>query len=279
MKSKILAATALISMIVVPSAAMAQTTFEIGRQTLLDNGSAPATLRSTLPGTATATGTHSLTCTLEWVSASPTDTALTDFNALSIDNNPSATGKASEPVVGSVTLTYNGRINPKGMAVGDAMYSGSFDSVAVAAAAASPLSCPNGDTLTLGFRERIPGDPGQEEVLAVIGKDALYGTKDDTACMAARKALVDAHNATVNKDEKDKHWGYAYGDHCPQLIDYTNVITAAVDPVEGKSFRAKVDEVPEVKAQTVTYRYAPSNASFSQSGLTVLVEGQTITAQ
>lgn len=274
MKSTILAATALVSMMAVPTAAMAQTSFEIGRQTLLENGSAPATLRSTITGTATATGTHSLTCTFEWVTAEPTGTALEDFNGLSVHQSPSAIGNASAPVSGLVTLTYNGRINPKGMAVGDAMYQGSFNAVTVAAAAASPLSCPEGDTLTLGFRPEVPAVEGQDAIAAVTASDAIYGLKDDEECKARRRAQVDAERAATGNNGI----GYAFGDHCPQITDTSNVIQAAVTGVEGREAIARVEGVPEVRAQTVTYRYVPT-ASFSQSGLTALVDGQTITAQ
>jgi hypothetical protein len=248
--------------------AVASTPIEVGRQTLLDNGSAPATLRLNLTGAVTANGTHSLTCTLSWTGAAPTGTALDDFSALNVATSNSSSSSA--PVSGTVNLAYSGRINPKGMAVGDAIYTGSFSHGQSGNSNVSGLSCPTGATLTLGFRAAVPGSPGQDYVAPVAGKEAEYGRKQDTVCHAARKAVVDAIRAAGGNE------GYAYGEHCPDLIDYSNVISPAVVPVAGQDYIAPVQGAPEVAAQTVTYGYTPSY-SFTQSGATVVVDGYTLT--
>jgi hypothetical protein len=264
-KIAILAGAALASTLAFAAPASAQTNIEVGRQTLLDNGAAPATLRLNLTGQATATGTHSLTCTLEYVGGAPTGTALEDFTALSIPTNPSANGNANETVSGQVSLQYTGRINPKGMAVGDAVYRGSFDAAAVAAAAPSPLLCPNGATVpNLGFRAAVPGTNGQDAVIGSDAVPAIYGTKKEEVCMAAAQA--NPHDDLIPGK-------------CPDVPDLNNVIQAPRDAVIGRDAIPATNGTPQIDGVSVTYRYVPSNASFFQSGLTVLVEGQTVTVQ
>jgi hypothetical protein len=246
------------------TAASASTAIEVGRQTLLDNGSAPATLRMSLSGSVTANGTHSLTCTLSWTGAAPTGTALDDFNALNIA--ASSSSSSSAPVSGgTVSLLYSGRINPKGMAVGDAIYNGSYSHGQTGNSNVSGLSCPNGATLSLGYRAAVAGNPGQPQIDAVSAQPATYEQMPEPVCKAA--ALADNGPGGTNI--------LKVGD-CPKVDDLSKMLTPPVQAVPGQSYIAPTTGTPEVQAQSVTYSYTPSY-SFSQTSLTVMVDGYSFT--
>jgi hypothetical protein len=283
-KIAILAATALASTLAFAAPASAQS-IEVGRQTLLDNGSAPATLRTTLKAQVTSNGTHRLDCTLNAPTLT-TPSASEDFAALNVPTSSSET--SNTPVnVGEVILTYNGRINPKGMAVGDAMYAATLTPVAASSQSASGLSCPAARDVSVGFRAAVAGDPGQPFIAAVAadpgqpfiaaveGKEAVYGTMPEPICKAL--ALADAPGRQHDKVSD-----------CPKVPDLSNLISAAVEAVAGQAYRAPVEAVigqefrpaiqavDAVPAQTVTISYTPTY-SFSQTNISVTVDGQNFT--
>jgi hypothetical protein len=233
---------------------------EIGRQTLLDNGSAPSNLRLALKGAVTANGTHTLVCVLNqpnFVAASGSS----DFAALNVTSIITTT--SGTPIGGKeIELAYTGRINPKGMAVGDAVYTGSFTPITSSTQELSNLSCPEERTVHVGYRAAVAGDPGQEAVQAVDGKEAIYDTMPEPVCKAA--ALADNGQGTNVLKVGD----------CPKVPDYGKLLFAAVEPVEGQAYRPSTLGTPEVPDQAVTISYTPAY-SFQQSGLVLQVDGQT----
>jgi hypothetical protein len=253
-----LAATALASTLAFATPAAAQS-IEVGRQTLLDNGSAPATLRLNLTAQVTANGTHTLTCALNQPVLT-TPSAMEDFAALGVQSSI-ITNSTTPVTVGALTLTYGGRINPKGMAVGDAIYTGSATPVSSSSATASGLSCPQDRQVSVGARDAIPGHPGQPFIAAVPAVDPVYGTKKEEACMILAQA-----------DPKDD----LIPGKCPDVIDTSVIVTPGQEAVAGQEFIAAVADVPAVPAQSVTISYTPSY-SFSQTNISVVVDGQTFT--
>jgi hypothetical protein len=206
----------------------------VSRHVFLDGGLAGSSLLKTEVAQATVGATHSTLCTLSY--GGPSAPVGIDA-AVPVSDSGSASG--------GVTLTAD-RVNPKGMAIGEAIYTGTF----TATASASNLSCAAGGTYEVITQEAQQGP---------LISEATTTSVQDEVCRAARKALVDANNA----DPANKNLGYAYGDHCPDIV-------TVVPAVYGS-------DIPEVK-QTFSYSYTLGTVSTTYSaGGTGTLDGVSFT--
>lgn len=194
---KIFLAAAALSALAVPTAAVAATV-EIQRETFLDNGVAPTSLQKYETVNVSANGTvSSYQCALSWMGTAPTAAELASPAPGNTVPSMSVTGTtaAFSAVPGTLLLTYNGRINPQGMATGNAVYEGEPVDTVISAGAVT-LGCPLGGTVTLGYVAPTAG--------------TTVETMDEV-CKEARRAYVDSLGGPGANGAEE---GYAFGKHC-----------------------------------------------------------------
>jgi hypothetical protein len=259
MKSKILAATALVSMMAVPTAAMAQTaTFSsvsVSRQVLLDGGAIGSQLLRDETATLSTTGTVSATCALSWDGnrVDPTLAHLANENV-----------SASATVTGTTTMRAT-RVNPQGMAIGQAIYEGSWTTPA----ATHNLSCPNGGSRTV---PAVYGDP----IPAVYGDPipAVYG---DPIPAVTEQQPEPVCKAFAQANPQD---GFNVGRDCPKI---TVVITPAqpgalITPEQPGALITPAQPGPLITPEiTYTYSYTLGQVSLAATGGTGRIDGVSFT--
>jgi len=226
MKSMILAATAL----VLTSSMAAAAPLSVSRQVLLDGGAVASGLRLEESVTVSALATTTGTCALTWGSnGAPT----THPFATSV---PATTD--TQTVSTSVTMRAS-RVNPQGMAIGQAVYNGDWAPAAPSGVTATlQASCPNGGSHQVELTPYIAPQLISAAQQGAIITEATTTTTVDQPCHDARTAFVDAHNAVPG----NKNMGYAYGQFCPDIV-------TSVDAVYGP-------DIPEVWSEAVLATYA-----------------------
>lgn len=171
----------------------------VGRQVFLDGGLAGSSLLRNETAQVSVAATHSALCTLAYTGASaPAGVATSEM--------VSAGATAS----GMVVLTAD-RVNPKGMAIGEAVYTGTF----TATAPAANLSCPSGGTYELVTQEAQAGALISDAVMAeepepVCKEAAQADPKDDLVVGKCPKIWVEVSPAVYGPDIPEIRQTFSY---------------------------------------------------------------------